>query len=221
MRKVLLLSVGMLFWGISSVAEDGDEAILLPKPPVNTFLSASSLLPESMQIGDYSETMDDNYWAFRSKWFKGFLDLGVLAETRFKIGSKNDDKFERMELSTSCGYMFNPRIYLGAGIGFHLYPSEEEDEEPDFSLTEIPLFIHFRSHAADRDISPFVDLKLGYFVHAIYGLYFNPSVGCRFHVDDFMGFNVSLGFSINRIRKSIYGLPARSESVAIKIGIDF
>ena len=220
MRKVVLLCVWVLVGGMGAFAEDGDEVMQLPKAPVHELLSASSLLPGGLQFGNYSFWGGGYDEPFRSKWYKGFVDFGVLAEARFKLGSKNEETCERMELSTSHGYLFSPRAYLGLGIGFHFYPVEE-DEEIDYGSMEVPIFVHFRSHAHDQRITPFVDLKVGYFVHAIYGLYFNPSVGCRFYMDDFFGLSVSLGYSLNSIRKTVYDLHAKSESISIKVGFDF
>lgn len=97
--------------------------------------------------------------------YKGMVDFGYTVGT----GVFGED---RIELSTSHGYQFNPYLFTGIGFGAHYYLDSE--------VVEIPIYFHTRATFLKGRISPFADFKIGYSVYDATGLYMHPAIGCRF-----------------------------------------
>jgi len=172
---------------------------------------------------EYDDSRDYSY--FPNMGYKGFIDLGYSFGTRSKVGPYKLDGEDRIEFATSHGYFFNPYIFIGLGFGIHYYTASDyyssgyhyETED----IFEIPIFAHIRSHFTDSKASPFVDMKLGYTVYDVTGLYFSPSVGCRLAKGSRSAFWISVGYSIQKIDDSYYGTSASSDAVSLKVGWDF
>ena len=171
----------------------------------------------------YRQNTYANHSSFPSKGYKGFIDLG------FSFGI-NDDNWDyrnhKFEFSTSHGYLFNPHLFVGLGIGINYYVDNlDNDYYPydDDSRVEIPLFAHARAHLFDRKVTPFADAKLGYIVTDDDGIYFSPSVGCRFARNSRSAFWVSLGFSVIRYddSRSRYRRNNDREAINFRVGWDF
>jgi hypothetical protein len=120
--------------------------------------------------------------------YRGFYELGL-------FGGVGADAINHTELNTSHGYQFNPNLFVGLGIGLHVFESE---------AASIPLYAHVRSEFVDRRITPFADVRLGYAFGDIEGLYFSPSVGVRFGWGRKSDTYVSLGYTLQCGRYEFY-----------------
>ena len=171
----------------------------------------------------YRQSTFANYSYFPSGGYKGFIDLGFSFGTNDDYWDYRDNKFE---IATSHGYLFSPRLFVGLGIGINYYVDHlNNDRYPldDDSRVEIPLFAHVRTHFLDRRVSPFADAKLGYIVTNDDGVYFSPSVGCRFAKNYRSAFWVSLGFSVIRYddSRSYSRRNYDREAINVRVGWDF
>lgn len=130
------------------------------------------------------------YWGYR-----GFVEMG------YAIGT-GDNAEDRLEISTSHGYQFNPYLFLGGGVGFHYYTNADE--------AMLPFFVDFRANFIRGSVTPYAGVKLGYsaLLGDIFGssggLYFSPSIGVRFSIDSDKAINVSLGYSLQRLNNDAY-----------------
>lgn len=96
--------------------------------------------------------------------YKGFADLGFT----IGIGKYGENRFA---ISTSHGYQFNPNLFTGLGIGANYYL--------DSKVVSLPIFAHIRGNFLNNNISPFIDLKIGYSVLDVEGFFMVPSLGCK------------------------------------------
>lgn len=134
------------------------------------------------------ECHDELYGWGNAPRFRGFVELnntfGTSASWRNRFG-----------MLASFGYQVFPYLYVGAGTGF--------DYWTDYSYWSVPIFAHLRTEvhkAHRRNVSPFIDTKIGYNFVNWQGLYFTPSVGCHFYVGHSnIGLSAYIGFAIQRI----------------------
>lgn len=140
--------------------------------------------------------------------YMGMVDVGYSVDTR-GVGAG------RVEVSTSHGCLLIPYLYLGAGVGFQYYHSA--------SAFNIPIFANFRGYPMKGDIKPFLDLRIGYSVGDIDGLYFSPSVGVSLK-----RFDLSIGYTMQKATvydyDSYYGYDYYSVNfgaVTFKFGFRF
>ena len=137
--------------------------------------------------------------------YNGFFDLG------YTIGT-GDYGVDRIELSTSHGYQFNPHLYAGAGIGVNYYTDAE--------VIGLPIFAHVRGNMLNNSISPYIDFRIGYSpLKDVQGLYMAPSVGCKIHL-----FNVSFGYVMQEVKYEYYRDDSGSENCggfSLKVGFEF
>lgn len=158
---------------------------------------------------DYEKQTDygnRNYLTRKSKsnkrtGYKGFVDLG------YTLGV-GDWGMDRLEVSTSHGYLFSPYFYAGVGIGVHYYFDSEE--------CTLPIFAHVRSNLLNNRNSPYIDFRIGYTpTETAQGLYMAPSVGYKIG-----SFNVSLGYVMQKV--SIYDdWSENCGGFSIKVGFEF
>lgn len=92
-------------------------------------------------------------------------------------------------ISTSHGYQFSPRFFLGAGVGFQ--PSVNSS-----GADLVPLFIQARTDQTWGKFTPFGDLRVGYNMCDGGGLYLSPSVGYRFNWGRRLNLNVGVGMTL-------------------------
>lgn len=147
-------------------------------------------IDEVLKITKDYPTSLDNKLSGRSKGYRGFVDLG------FTPGV-GDLATNRLEFSTSHGYQFNPYVYLGIGAGLHYYY-----EGGDAFV--IPIFVNPRVNFLDTNITPFIDLKLGYSVVDAEGFYFNPNIGVSFKTQERKTINVSIGYTMQKVKYNSY-----------------
>ncbi len=149
--------------------------------------------------------------------YRGFADFSYT----LGVGDwgKNHD---RIGIMTSHGYQIAPQFFAGLGVGFNYY-SDGNDE-----LCSLPLFAHFRSDLINNEITPYVDLRVGYSLIDVKGVYINPSVGCRFELSDDIGLNVGIGYTMQQSEFSIidfdfgyYRVKKNCGGIDFRVGIDF
>lgn len=139
--------------------------------------------------------------------YRGFADFSYT----LGVGDfgKNHD---RVNLLTSHGYQFTPHFFAGIGIGVNYFYDDE--------AWNLPVFAHFRSDILNNDITPFIDLRVGYSAIDVKGFYLNPSIGCRFSVSDNMALNVGIGYTLQKA-DYIYFDKQNCGGIDFRFGIDF
>lgn len=149
--------------------------------------------------------------------YRGFADFSYT----LGVGDwgKNHD---RIGIMTSHGYQIAPQFFAGLGVGFNYY-FDGNDE-----LCSLPLFAHFRSDLINNEITPYVDLRVGYSLIDVKGVYINPSVGCRFELSDDIGLNVGIGYTMQQSKFFIidydfdyYRVKKNCGGIDFRVGIDF
>lgn len=139
--------------------------------------------------------------------YRGFTDLS------YTFGVHHS--FDRVGIITSHGYQFAPQLFAGAGVGFNY--------DYNNSNCGLPVFAHFRCDILENEITPYVDLRVGYSFLDIKGFYLNPSVGCRFELNDNLGLNVGIGYSLQMMSYSswYYHEKENCGGIDLRVGIDF
>lgn len=151
--------------------------------------------------------------------YKGFVDLGYT----FGIG---DYSINRLEITTSHGFQFNPYIFLGGGTGIHYFHESQS--------AAMPLFADFRVNFKQGPVVPFAGLKMGYTVMLSddiedLGFYCAPSVGVKFMMNHRMALNLSLGYTVqlfdyyyNDYYSHYYYYATENLSgISLKLGLEF
>ena len=153
--------------------------------------------------------------SYTPRGYRGFIELGYA----FGVGS--DNKNNRLEISTTHGYQFNPYIFVGGGAGIHYYNDAKE--------TLMPVFGEFRANFSDGPITPYVGVKLGYSAylgsdeHIEGGAFFSPSVGVRFGVGGDMFLNFGFGYSLQQLGYEGYSYDETftMNALHLKVGFEF
>ena len=154
--------------------------------------------------------------SLKSNTYKGYAD--------FSLSPGNDGVYYKINtmgyaLTTSQGYQINPYIYVGAGLGVHLYSMDNFD-----TSVALPIFANFRANFTKTKVSPFFDAKIGYSVIDLKGLYLSPSLGVRIGLSDNLGLNIKFGYSLQGYKyNGYYYIPEQAyvHSVNISLGLDW
>lgn len=136
--------------------------------------------PMSEVVKITKEQVQDSRQPWNNEKYRGFADLG------YAVGV-GDFETNRIELSASYGYQFNPHIFLGLGAALDYYA--------DADISSIPMFVHFRANLLKTRITPFGDIKLGYTAGEITGLYMTMGLGARFALTKKWALNLRLEYS--------------------------
>jgi hypothetical protein len=110
---------------------------------------------------------------------------------------------DRVELTTTHGVQILPELFVGAGAGINFYHSSD-------GAIALPFFVDVRTDILRSNISPFVDLKVGYSFGEVSGLYVTPSVGCKVN---------HLDFSLGYVSQRYHGLNVGG--LSLKFGVNF
>ena len=129
--------------------------------------------------------------------YRGFVDLG------YTIGVGAVSNSDRVELTTTHGVQIFPELFVGAGAGINFYHSSD-------GAIALPFFVDVRTDILRSNISPFVDLKVGYSFGEVSGLYVTPSVGCKVN---------HLDFSLGYVSQRYHGLNIGG--LSLKFGVNF
>ncbi len=125
---------------------------------------------------------------FLKRGFRGFGELS--AQTGF-----DDAKDEYLlQGSFTGGYQINRMFFVGGGVApsLSMYDNDWTDEiDTGFVM---PIYGAFRADFIDNTISPFAEIRGGYYItndYDAHGGYFYTGAGCRFN-----HFSVSAGYSL-------------------------
>lgn len=145
-----------------------------------------------------------------ARGYRGFVDLGYSVG----VGELGED---RLDFTTSHGYQFNPYIFAGVGAGVDYFP--------DSYSVSVPVFAHARSEFLKGQVSPFLDVKVGYAFVDTKGFYCNPSFGCRIGIGGGCGVSFGIGYAMQYIDMGEDELcdyaPRNCGGFSIKLGVDF
>lgn len=142
--------------------------------------------------------------------YRGFADFSYT----LGVGDwgKNHD---RVGIMTSHGCQIAPQFFAGLGVGFNYYFNGNDE------LCSLPVFAHFRSDILENEITPYVDLRVGYSFLDVKGFYINPSVGCRFELNDNLGINVGIGYTMQQAEFLFKREKKNCGGLDFRFGIDF
>lgn len=140
--------------------------------------------------------------------YRGFADFS------YTLGVGDwGKKHDRIGIMTSHGYQIAPQFFAGVGVGFNYYYNGYDE------LCSLPVFAHFRSDILPQEITPYVDLRVGYSFIDVEGVYVNPSVGCRFELSDNIGLNIGVGYTMQQAE--FFGGKQNCGGLDFRFGIDF
>lgn len=149
--------------------------------------------------------------------YRGFVDLGYslsVSELQISDGynTYTSDISDRLIVSTTHGYQIAPYVFAGVGVGLtYWYDSEDKS-------IGVPIYADLRADVLPESrFCPFVDMKIGYSVADIEGLYFNPSVGLRLALTEVVGVNIGIGYQMQKVKD----IDGSCNAVTFKIGFDF
>ena len=137
--------------------------------------------------------------------YRGFADFS------YTLGVNHCSN--RIGILTSHGYQIAPQFFAGVGVGFNYFYEGYGD------VFGLPIFAHLRSDILENEITPFIDLRVGYSLIDVEGAFINPSVGCRFELTDNIGLNVGIGYTMQQLD---YGTEKKNcGGIDFRVGIDF
>lgn len=139
------------------------------------------IIKEERYTRDYRTDIDNRKAARNTlKGYKGFVDFGYIADL-------SDYDANKVEISTSHGYQFNNYFYLGGGVAADFYT--------DADLIAVPIFVDFRANFINKKVTPFADIKTGYSVGDVEGLYVSTGIGVRFSLKGKKAINLKLEYN--------------------------
>lgn len=146
------------------------------------------------------------------KGYRGFVDVGYIESL--------NDKSSSFEITTTHGYLFNPYIFLGGGVGV--------DFSIDDDVVAVPIYGDFKVNFCKANNSPFFDFKLGFSVGDRPGYYVAPALGIRFGLLDKKAINISVGYRYQEqveLDSNFYNFYSKNETpiigLSIKVGLEF
>lgn len=201
MKKILLLLIMLMSVGTHCLAQNLIEVVYLKNGSIIKGTIIEQVPNESLKIKTRDGSLiicqmdevskitkeESNVRTYRQnqlyrnplKGYKGFIDFGYL-------GDVSDNNASKIQLSTSHGYQFNNHFFLGAGLALDYYTDGE--------LASIPVFVDFRANFINKKVTPFAEVKTGYSMGDIQGVYFSTGIGVRFSLKGKKAVNVSLQY---------------------------
>mgnify|MGYP001024681200 FL=1 len=168
---------------------------------------------EERYTRDYRKDVDNRKAARNTlKGYKGFVDFGYIADL-------SDYDANKVEISTSHGYQFNNYFYLGGGVAADFYT--------DADLIAVPIFVDFRANFINKKVTPFADIKTGYSVGDVEGLYVSTGIGVRFSLKGKKALNLKLEYNYQQYDYYYSGYyisyddTADLEGLGFKVGFEF
>lgn len=139
--------------------------------------------------------------------YAGFVELGG------GLGLNTAGAFVNM--TTSHGYQIIPQLFTGIGAGAHF--------DIENSLISVPTFVDIRYNILDNNITPFLDVKAGYAFLDLQGVYFSPSLGCRFGLSDNIALNLSFNYQLQGAKASYeyYDWTIKLHYLGLRLGVEF
>ena len=154
--------------------------------------------------------------------YRGFASLGVFSGT-------GNYKYDRFGLTTSHGFQVD-HLFMGLGASMQWTTNNEdwyylnnETEEPELGENidfVMPFFFNANYEIPMGKFAPFADLKLGYSVGDVSGLYVLPSVGVRLsHFNVWCGYNLLQDKQVKQPQNKIE--TTNYQSIAFGVSIDW
>ncbi len=124
--------------------------------------------------------------------YRGFVDWASSVHSTKPVGEFNLDTETGFftGFSTSHGYQFNERWFLGAGYSW------EKCGKLSHRLN--PIFLEGRADLKFGKFSPFADLRIGYDLME-HDFYMSPTIGYRINWGSRIGVNIGVGASMQRV----------------------
>ncbi len=166
-----------------------EEVVKITKEPqVN---STSSSVTEAKHENDRSYG-----WGMAPR-YRGFVGASYIVDA-------GDIGLDRAYLWTSHGCQINPYLYAGVGVGVNCW-FDDDFENDSWS---VPVFAHVRGEwhkAFHKNISPYVETKIGYSFADCEGFYFAPQIGCHFYFGHSKtGISVGVGYTLQNCKYNYY-----------------
>jgi hypothetical protein len=167
-----------------------EESAAAPKPDVRTEKEAEP--EESMKQSGYTNILE---FTFGRDQLRNHSNNAL-------TGSTKSTSQMSIGIQDINGYLFNPHLSTGIGIGLHFYPG----------MVLVPLFADVRYNFTKTPVTPFVALGAGYsFTYMeVFGFestkdYFggpmlNPSFGVKFTFRSGKAFQMNLGYRYQETR---------------------
>lgn len=125
---------------------------------IEKIIKDSSALP-SPDASSSKSFSDADFLGCPSRGYRGFVDANVMVGRLDDEFDCNDD-FNKVGFLTTHGFQFNPKIFVGGGLGVMFQAGDDLVE--DFDVI-IPVYSAFRYDILARKVSPFLDVRLGGF----------------------------------------------------------
>ncbi len=204
MLKKVLFATLMLGFTLAGMARSSQEVVYLKDGSVvnGTSMEMVSNEPVKMQtqegnmlvykdiskitkeVNGLSQDEDEPAGVAR-RGYKGFIGFGA---QYWNVDESSASLF------TSHGYQFNSHIFLGGGIAYLKNIFEIFGDERDELDYVLPVYAHFRYNLLSKRFSPFIEVKEGYSLAGITGVYAEVSSGLRIGVGrKGQAINVALG----------------------------
>lgn len=195
-------------------------------------MKKSILLLIAMQIAFVCNAWEPKATRYPERGYRGFVDVDfTVGKERGNAYYGKGEPLWYLGLSTSHGFQFDNKFFLGGGLMVSPVSSNKDGI--------IPVFAHFRFDTEFSNFTPFGDIRLGYNIadgDKGTGVYFSPSVGYRFNWGRKLNLNLSLGMTVLGTKYSDYDYIPQRESegyynvftkrgadvfFTVRLGIDF
>lgn len=95
------------------------------------------------------------------------------------------------EVATTHGYQFNNYLYVGAGVGLNFNSSEKKS-------LYMPMYLDVKANLLRSKVTPFIDLKAGYSVLDVKGVYLSPSIGVDYNFYRKLSVYLKVGYTYQK-----------------------
>ncbi|MDE6794656.1 MAG: hypothetical protein K2J63_05055 [Muribaculaceae bacterium] len=129
------------------------------------------------------------------KGYRGFIDLES-SVTSVRWYPDYRESLWVWGLSTSHGYQFNPKVFVGLGAMWEACTS--------YGNPVTPVYAHTRFNPGWRNIPVYGDLRVGYTFGDDTGIYISPAIGYRISGKRKAGLNISVGVTLQGYSKDKY-----------------
>lgn len=214
LQEVVYLKNGSIIRG-TVIEQKPNESIKIQTADGSVFVYAINEVSKITKEAPITQTTnstietDTSYGWNRTPRYRGFIgDSYVLG-----VGDYAED---REFAYTSHGVQIVPDLYVGAGVGVNYWFDSE--------CWSVPVFMHVRGelHKAFRkNVSPYIDAKVGYSLADVKGVFCNPSVGCHFYFGHSnVGLSVGIGYVVQAF-KDFYDEEHNAGGVSLNLALDF
>lgn len=159
-----------------------------------------------------------DFTAAPTEGYRGFAGMNVFSGT-------SSHPYDRFAITSVHGIQSN-NLYLGMGASMQFvtnnedfyYSTDEECYSDDVFDFAMPFFFNARYEMPMGKFAPFADLKLGYAVGDVSGMYLLPAVGIRLtHFNIWCGYNLLQDKNVHNKKVDI----TNYQSIAFGISIDW